>query len=732
MPEKIPNSFLNNTPNSSPLKSKDRKRFRRRSVYIGSSSSSSSILSSPSKRNNKNIYNNPHSAHSTNNNISINHSSSTIGLHHSNSGNNSNNGSSSNLNLNLTKAKSKNTVQYNDRFLPNRTDLDYNSMGSLSNSIKISLNSKPSSTEDQIEVQKERQIDETFDALLKNEIFGEKLLKDSLNNESTIDRIKSTRNSTNFSNTRRRLFDNSNNSPTNSNGPNIFLSGLPSNSNYTSSGNSNASADNISITNNNSSNINNNNSGHNVNNLYGRNPTTSNTTSPTRLSHSNTYSSSIHNDDSLDSIDYSSDELVSTPPDSQQFGNFYPTSIPSTPNRGNSLIKNNNLNGNNNNMNDSILSSNVYTTRGATVLTYRNQSPRRLSTASLLHSQFFDSVSPVRPDSKKLLLSPTKKFREIAKVPFRVLDAPSLADDFYYDLIDWSSTDMLAVALGQSIFLTDNNTSEIIHLCDTKNEFTSLSWINTGSHIAIGQSNGIIEIYDVTKRKCIRTLSGHTDRTACLSWNSHILTSGSRDRTILHRDVRMKDPFFERIKSHTQEVCGLKWNESDNKLVSGGNDNTVNIYDGCMPTPLLTLDEHTAAVKALAWSPHKRGILATGGGTADRKLKIWNINSSVKVNEVDTGSQVCNMIWSKNSDELVTSHGYSKYNLTLWNYPTLDPIAILKGHSFRVLHLTLSSDGTTVVSGAGDETLRYWKIFDKVKAKPKRSSILFDSFNQIR
>ena len=349
-----------------------------------------------------------------------------------------------------------------------------------------------------------------------------------------------------------------------------------------------------------------------------------------------------------------------------------------------------------------------------------------------MQSQIFDSMSPVRPDSEKFLLSPGRKFRQIVKIPYRVLDAPSLADDFYYDLVDWSSTDMLAVALGKSIFLTDNASGDVVHLCDTENEYTSLSWVGAGSHLAIGQANGLVEIYDVVKRKCIRTLSGHKDRVACLSWNNHILTSGSRDRRILHRDVRVPDSFFERIETHSQEVCGLKWNPESNKLASGGNDNMVYVYDGTSRSPVLKFEEHTAAVKALAWSPHKRGILASGGGTADRKLKTWNVNTGFKVNEVDTGSQVCNMIWSKNTDEIVTSHGYSRYNLTLWDYPTMNPVAILKGHSFRVLHLTLSADGTTVVSGAGDETLRYWKIFDKPKAKVKPDSVIFGSFGQIR
>ena len=44
--------------------------------------------------------------------------------------------------------------------------------------------------------------------------------------------------------------------------------------------------------------------------------------------------------------------------------------------------------------------------------------------------------------------------------------------------------------------------------------------------------------------------------------------------------------------------------------------------------------EHIAAVKAIAWSPHQHGLLASGGGTADRDAqlihKIFNKMSSYK------------------------------------------------------------------------------------------------------
>jgi cell division cycle 20-like protein 1 (cofactor of APC complex) len=83
------------------------------------------------------------------------------------------------------------------------------------------------------------------------------------------------------------------------------------------------------------------------------------------------------------------------------------------------------------------------------------------------------------------------------------------------------------------------------------------------------------------------------------------------------------------------------------------------------------------------------------------------------IKEVDTGSQVCNLAWSKNSDEIVSTHGYSQNQIVVWKYPKMEQVVSLTGHTYRVLYLSCSPDGTTIVTGAGDETLRFWKVFGK-------------------
>ncbi|KAI7820427.1 WD40-repeat-containing domain protein [Gamsiella multidivaricata] len=325
----------------------------------------------------------------------------------------------------------------------------------------------------------------------------------------------------------------------------------------------------------------------------------------------------------------------------------------------------------------------------------------------------------VTQESRNILLSPKKAPRLISKVPFKVLDAPDLRDDFYLNLVDWSSQNVLGVGLGSCVYLWSALTSKVTQLCDLgeNDSVTSINWISMGSHLAVGTDNGLIQIWDVQNSRRVRTMTGHTQRVGVLAWNDHILTSGSRDRHIYHRDVRSHEMWQHELTSHTGEVCGLKWNSAGTQLASGGNDNKLMVWERDALRPLYKFRDHNAAVKAIDWNPHQSGLLASGGGTADRHIRFWNTTTGVSVGATDTGSQVCNLAWSKTTNELVSTHGYSQNQVLVWKYPSMQQITSLSGHSYRVLYLALSPDGQTIVTGAGDETLRFWNVFQKSRAE---------------
>ena len=88
-----------------------------------------------------------------------------------------------------------------------------------------------------------------------------------------------------------------------------------------------------------------------------------------------------------------------------------------------------------------------------------------------------ESDAPLNNDSTQL-----KSVRKIPKVPFKVLDAPNLEDDFYLNLVDWSSTNILAVGLGGSVYIWSAESGTVSRLCEVaeNDAITSITWAQKG------------------------------------------------------------------------------------------------------------------------------------------------------------------------------------------------------------------------------------------------------------
>ncbi|NWZ39757.1 FZR1 protein, partial [Brachypodius atriceps] len=342
------------------------------------------------------------------------------------------------------------------------------------------------------------------------------------------------------------------------------------------------------------------------------------------------------------------------------------------------------------------------------------------------------SLSPVSNKSQKLLRSPRKPTRKISKIPFKVLDAPELQDDFYLNLVDWSSLNVLSVGLGTCVYLWSACTSQVTRLCDLSVEgdsVTSVGWSERGNLVAVGTHKGFVQIWDAAAGKKLSMLEGHTARVG-KEW-------GSRGNLMEIENSRVAGLIlipccvlsrFKILSSHNSGV--LIW------VVGHSFDHVSSlcqllVWNHSSLSPVQQYTEHLAAVKAIAWSPHQHGLLASGGGTADRCIRFWNTLTGQPLQCIDTGSQVCNLAWSKHANELVSTHGYSQNQILVWKYPSLTQVAKLTGHSYRVLYLAMSPDGEAIVTGAGDETLRFWNVFSKTRSTKESVSVL-NLFTRIR
>jgi cell division cycle 20-like protein 1 (cofactor of APC complex) len=402
------------------------------------------------------------------------------------------------------------------------------------------------------------------------------------------------------------------------------------------------------------------------------------------------------------------------------------------------------------------------------------------------------------------------RHRVISPTPARILEAPGLEDDFYLNLLDWEPRSNLVTVLlgGGEIYFWKAHS--VTSTCSASSGLSSTSnlttlnrlsqaagiadrgcvvkWSSSGSSksthgsssllggssanasdssplLAVGTRHGCVEVWDPWVQRRVHQWRAHPGaRCGVLAWqgtgNGNLLTSGGRDQRLVHYDLRTPQGIVCAVQEHTQEVCGLKWDQHGSGLLaSGGNDNQLLVWDprqlSSTPPPwsqetnqpipfiesLLQLNQHTAAVKALDWCPHQAGLLASGGGTADRTIRFWNTKTvpgssagqtspvegfgseplsgdaaafSSSFRHIQASSQVCTLAWSPlTPGEILSTHGFSEHNLCLWSYPSGQLIGTLEGHSHRVLFQALGPDGATVVTGSGDETLRFWNAFKK-------------------
>jgi meiosis-specific APC/C activator protein AMA1 len=285
-------------------------------------------------------------------------------------------------------------------------------------------------------------------------------------------------------------------------------------------------------------------------------------------------------------------------------------------------------------------------------------------------------------------VSPTKKQPRKAKnipiIPFRVLDADSLRDDYYCSLLAYSPTvDRLAVGLGSHVYLwSEFKGKQKAHngLPDSLTapyaaHVTSLSFSSAdgGSAIlAIGRADGRITLWSPLDREP-RFDSEQPSPVSCVSFRptavrrpsvregfitmqtEELLVGDEVGNVYLYAvewpDQTQRDLFdwhgsmtlLARISCHTQQICGITWSVDGEHFATGGNDNQMLLFR--TKKVLQTPDRDSAEARRRARGDSdatvtvRSGITSTGrieGQTEvllilpGREKHVFTLNAAVK------------------------------------------------------------------------------------------------------
>lgn len=89
-----------------------------------------------------------------------------------------------------------------------------------------------------------------------------------------------------------------------------------------------------------------------------------------------------------------------------------------------------------------------------------------------------------------------------------------------------------------------------------------------------------------------------------------------------------------------------------------------------------------------------------------------------------TPAQVTSVHWSLTKKEFVTTHGFPTKALMVHSYPSLACVAEIRdAHDTRVLYSSMSPAGDLVCTAAGDDNLKFWRIWEVESIKKKKSFV---------
>ncbi len=140
------------------------------------------------------------------------------------------------------------------------------------------------------------------------------------------------------------------------------------------------------------------------------------------------------------------------------------------------------------------------------------------------------------------------------------------------------------------------------------------------------------------------------------------------------------------------------------KIVSGNTDSTIKIWNVASGNEIATLKGHNSWVRSVAFSPDGTKIVS---GSWDNTIKIWNVISGIEMATLKGhDGHVSSVAFSPDGTKIVS--GSLDSTIKIWDTTSQYEITTLKGHTDYVSSVAFSPDGTKIVSGSGDYTVKIW------------------------
>ncbi|KAG8713891.1 hypothetical protein FRC08_012674 [Ceratobasidium sp. 394] len=226
--------------------------------------------------------------------------------------------------------------------------------------------------------------------------------------------------------------------------------------------------------------------------------------------------------------------------------------------------------------------------------------------------------------------------------------------------------------------------------------------------IVSGLGDGSICVWDAeTGDLVLKSLQSHGDYVTCvaLSPNGYRIASGSRDNTICVWDARTGDLVLRPLLGHSDSVQSVAFSPDGHRMVSCSHDFTVRIWDAESGDAILEPLQCSGPISCVSFSPDNHRIVS---GDL-RLIQVWNAETGeLALGPLEGHSAYVDSVAFSHDGSRIVS-GSLDGTVRVWDAETGNAILKpLRGHSNNVVSVAFSHDDCLIASGSLDNTVRLW------------------------
>ena len=281
----------------------------------------------------------------------------------------------------------------------------------------------------------------------------------------------------------------------------------------------------------------------------------------------------------------------------------------------------------------------------------------------------------------------------------------------------------------QSICLWQVATGTLVNtFCDHVGPIFTLAFDPTGTLLASAGRDRVVRIWDLAARTLCHHCIGHTEEVIDLRFHYVTATgitwliTGSRDQSV-RLWASDSGQLHHTLVDANNEILAIAASPGGHLLAASGADHMIRCWDLTTMQLRYSFSGHGDAVRALAFSAD--GITLASGGN-DQTIRLWDTEKRRALYTIQGYKNEISAL-AISPDGTLLANGNANHVIYLWPLqqpadlppcqgptpepqPEVQPRQALHGHYGAVRAVAFHPDGSLLVSGGDDDSIRLWQL----------------------